>query len=451
MSKEKIVYVVHSIDTEGPLYESIEATFNRVNNLFNLNLEVSKENLRKLQNKEINLDGKEDAVYNIVAPKRINTNDTWDKIDNMLDEITSDKFRKKYKDSYGNGWIYNWFCMDHAGFTGENPRRRDLGYHNIFDHYRLYNELNNNDEDMIQWHYHPLSMIKDAHRSGTTYLNSSNIYEILARKIIDRKWFPAAFRPGFHTERPDSHWFLEQWIPFDYANQATDEINDQPDVAGGRFGNWQNAPKNWTPYNPDFYDYRKKGNCNRYIAKCLNMEARYNELNLENIRNAFKEAKDKGKSLLSFTNHDFRDMKAEIAKIYNIIEKVNKEFENVSFKFENAVEGMRKVLDLSNKNNPNFKISLEKKNNSTVLNIKVTNNIFGVQPFLAIKTTTNEYHWQNLDFEDDNKWSFTFDFHTLLLKAVDKIGIAANTQTGVTEVVIIDPQDENIEKRILNK
>ena len=38
--------------------------------------------------------------------------------------------------------------------------------------------------------------------------------------MIDRQWFPAAHRPGFHVIRPDSHWFLEQFVPFDYSSQA---------------------------------------------------------------------------------------------------------------------------------------------------------------------------------------------------------------------------------------
>lgn len=31
-----IVYVVHCVDTEGPLYESIEVTFELIKNIFNL-------------------------------------------------------------------------------------------------------------------------------------------------------------------------------------------------------------------------------------------------------------------------------------------------------------------------------------------------------------------------------------------------------------------------------
>ena len=38
-----------------------------------------------------------------------------------------------YKDSFGNGWVFNWHCLDHVGYIN-NPRRRDMGYHNIFDY-----------------------------------------------------------------------------------------------------------------------------------------------------------------------------------------------------------------------------------------------------------------------------------------------------------------------------
>lgn len=451
MNPKNTIYVVHCIDTEGPLYESIAATFERVNKIFDLDLEVSNENLKKLQNKELDLNGKEDKVYNVVAPKRINTNDTWDKIDNMLDKITNDDFRNKYKDSYGNGWIYNWFCMDHVGFTDENPRRRDMGYHNIFDHYMLYNKLNNNNQDLIQWHYHPLPIIKDAHRSGTAYLNSSNIYEILARKIIDRNWFPSTFRPGFHAERPGSHWFLEQWIPFDYANQACDDNVDQPDLSEGRFGDWRRAPKSWIPYKPDFHDYQKKGNCNRYIARCLNMEARLRELKKSDIEKAFEEARENGNSLLAFTDHDFRDMSLEIDKVAKMIKEVTDDYPDVKFKHSNAIDAMRNVLDLNNNLEPDFNVSLKRYSNKAELNVTAKNNIFGSQPFLALKTHSNEYIWDNFDFQGENHWSYTFDFNTIKVEALAKIGIAANNNAGITEVQVMNLEDDKIHKNISNK
>ena len=132
--EKSVVHIVHCIDTEGPLYESLSATFERLKEIFGIEIEPSSANLRKLQNKEIDLGGKEGDVAKVVDPKLLSYNDSWDKVDNMLSKIMSHEYRNTVKDSFGNGWVYNWFCMDHVGFK-INPRRRDIGYHNIYDHY----------------------------------------------------------------------------------------------------------------------------------------------------------------------------------------------------------------------------------------------------------------------------------------------------------------------------
>jgi hypothetical protein len=448
---DNIVYIVHCIDTEGPLYESIEATFERVKDVFGFSFEPSLETLKKLQNKEIDLGGKEEAVCNLVAPKRINFNSTWDKIDEMLDRITNKDFRQKHQDSFSGLWTSNWFCVDHVGYNDVNPRRRDIGYHNIFDHYRLYFKLNGV-EDMIQWHYHPLAFIKEAHRSGNAFIGSDNIFNILTRRIVERFWFPAVYRPGFHTERPGANWFLEQWIPFDYGNQRTKaKESDQPDLIGGRYGDWRRAPLSWRPYHPDIYDYQKEGNCNRWITRCLNMEARLRELSTEDVRDAFQEARERGKALLAFTNHDFRNMEPEINKVWKIIKNVSQDFPDVKFKFSDAVSGMRKMTGLEDLTAPNFDISLDIKPHKAILRVRAQNNLFGVQPFLAVKTKSHLYFWENFDFQDNNLWTYVFDYNNLRIRAVDKIGIAANTDSGVTEVAVLDVSKNQITKKVLNK
>jgi hypothetical protein len=131
--------------------------------------------------------------------------------------------------------VYSWFVVDHVGYT-DNPRRRDIGYHNVFDHYRRLLHETGSTHDDLQFHFHPMSTYREAHVCATSYLNSPHLLETLARRIIDRGWFPSCFRPGFHAERPDAHWFLEQWLPFDFANQAMPDDADverQRDLAAG--------------------------------------------------------------------------------------------------------------------------------------------------------------------------------------------------------------------------
>ena len=48
MSVKKIVYIVHCVDAEGPLYESLSAKFERIKEIFNVNIEPTSKNLEKL-------------------------------------------------------------------------------------------------------------------------------------------------------------------------------------------------------------------------------------------------------------------------------------------------------------------------------------------------------------------------------------------------------------------
>lgn len=437
---EKIVYIVHCIDTEGPMNETLEASFERLQDLFGIKLDATCENMKKIQNKEIDFGKITETIADVFSEKRINMNKTWDQIDQMLDEIQSNEYRQIFLDSSGNGWKYSWFCMDHVGFTGMNPRHRDAGFHNIYDHYNDRLKRNSNG-DIIQFHYHPLPFCGDFNKQGTAYVSSGNLFEIIARDIIDRHFFPTAYRPGFHVERPDSHWFLEQWIPFDYGNQALRESDKckQSDTVKGRFGNWNNAPIEWFPYNPSHDDYRKKGNCHRYITKCLNMDARHGMLSQQDVNEAFEYAINRGKAILAFTNHDFRNMKLEIDRIRSLIVNAHNLYPDVDFYYEDAVTAMQQVLDLEKKE---FHLSISEirdsnKKENSLIQIKATDKIFGTQPFLAIKTRTGKYYWDNLDFPDEvNTWYYTLDEHTFRRDMIESIGVGANDRNGNVSVAI---------------
>ena len=178
-------------------------------------------------------------------PNLLNYNNTWDKVEEMLIDCLSSNFRNKFKDSKGNGWIYNWHCVDHVDYD-LNPRRRDMGYHNIFDEYKRILKENDSLSDGLHFHYHPHPIIKHAHLCATRWLGPTDkLFQVLSRRILDRNWFPSVNRPGFQVNRPDSHWFLEQYIPFDYATLAmepTEEDNKQFDFSAGRSGDWRRAP-----------------------------------------------------------------------------------------------------------------------------------------------------------------------------------------------------------------
>lgn len=441
------VYIVHCIDTEGPLYETLEATFERLKSIFGINIEPTEENLRKLQAEKINLGGKEKEVSKALDNSLLSTFKNFSEIENMLRRLNSRTFREELLDSNGNGWVCSWFCMEHVGFQGENPRMRIAGHHSIYDWY--VKRIEYSFGDIIGWHYHPLSVNGDYNACGMNYVASGNIFEILARNVIDRQFFPAIYRPGFHTERPDSHWLLEQWIPFDYANQSVlgNLQYEQQDVKGGRFGNWVGAPTSWEPYHPDYVDYRKKGNCKRVIARCLNMNTRMRNITVKDFEQAFTEAQSGRSQLVSFTDHDFRDICYDVDLMRSMLTEVIQKYPGVQFEFCNALEGMRKYY---NQEAASCKLSVELQIEKKCMNIMSERNIFGTQPFFGVKLFGGHYIWSNLDFVDENKWSFVFDRDSVELDQIEKIGIAANSTSGVTDVIVIDIRTGVAQRKVLN-
>ncbi len=439
-----IVQVVHCIDTEGPLYESLEATFDRINQIWGFKLEPSNENLELLRKKKINLKGFEDEIANLISPNLLNYNDSWEKLNSMLADISTSEYRDQFLDSFGNGLVYSWFCVDHVGYES-NPRNRELGFHKIFDRYVELKNSKKSSSDGIHFHYHPMPFSRSAHHCATKYFGSSDtLYQSLARKIIDRSWFPCAFRPGFNAIRPDSHWFLEQFIPFDFSNQAHISDTDlAPDLSSGRFGDWRRAQKNWQPYHPDHNDYQLQGNCKRLIMRCLNIGTRHRLLTQTDVDQAFLEAESKKPVVLSFTHHDFRDMRPDIELVRKMLINAKEKFPKVRFKYSEARNAVREALAINYE--PAIRLNLNIRENKLFVDSSVPT--FGPQPFLAIKTNNGEYLYDNFDFQVPFKeWTYTFDQQTIFLKNIESIGVGSCDNAGNVCVAIIDYPGTSNEK-----
>ena len=243
--QDKIVYVVHAVDTEGPLYVDLDAKFELLEELVDVSgIERTRENLDAIIAGDIDFGNKQAVIRDIMSSHRNDYMDGWEKLGRMLDNAMSPEQRRRVTDSFDGGYVFNWFCLDHIGFE-TNPRRREMGFHKVHDYYaaRIDAQEAQRDgrweRDGLHWHFHPMSTYREAHRCATSVLNSPHIRETLARRIIERNYFPSSVRCGFQTERPDTHWFLEQYIPFDFTNTATEdasELEAMADLAGGRFG-----------------------------------------------------------------------------------------------------------------------------------------------------------------------------------------------------------------------
>ena len=437
---KSLLHIVHCVDTEGPLHETLEATFKRLKALFDIDLKATKENLIKIQRQELDFGTKTKAVYNTFSTHLLRYNNTWDKIDLMLDKIMRKEYRNQFQDSYGNGIIYNWHCLDSVGFQ-TNIRRRDMGFGNVFIHYK--NKIEEHKSlDPIHWHFHPLSYNKEAHICNTSYDNSYPLlHQIICRRLVDHNYFPTVNRAGFHAIRQDSNLFLEQWIPFDYSNQSTYD-NKSNQLDSDRFGDWRRASKKWIPYHPSHDDYQISGNMNRLTTKCLNIGTRFKLLTDEEIEFAFQDALENGSAILAFTNHDIRDMSVDIEDIYKRINKIHKKYRDVSTVNADAITAMQNTFYSpenlkSSTIEMDLKIVNENSEHKIIASLK-KGKVFGSQPYLAIKTNEGRYYHDNFNERDHLKsWEYILDSSTVKLPTIEIVAVASNDIYGRQSVVRI--------------
>ncbi|OGH01146.1 MAG: hypothetical protein A2600_10735 [Candidatus Lambdaproteobacteria bacterium RIFOXYD1_FULL_56_27] len=431
------VYIALHVDTEGPLYESREELFFRVKEIFGIDLEPTDENLFLLQNKKLNLGGMEEEVAQVTDPHVIGFKGSWEQIDLMLDNILSPKYRNAMTDSAGGGWVYNWHIMDQVGYR-HNPRRRDLGFFNVLDFYLSKLKATGSTQDGVHWHFHPVNFFGDANRCATSYTNSYPLLnEIISRRLIERGLFPRVNRAGFHSERPDGHWFLEQWIPFDPSNQSVLEDQapkHQRDMRAGRFGDWRLAPSDWSLYHPHHDHYQLPGHCRRVIARVLNLKARHRSINSLEIKKAFEKARAGENVYLGLTNHDWREMAAEIDEFRALLAPVAVEYSDVPFFFSESVEAFQAILfpEVNCADQAlRFSAKIEKSSPPRLVVEVEQGQCFGPQPWLAILSKGRNYYHDNFDLgELGRSFVYVFDGHTLELDEVQKLSVACNDKYG---------------------
>lgn len=447
MNDNKIVYIVHAVDTEGPLFESLEAKFERLRGLYNITgIEPTAENLERLRNGAIDLGGLEKQVALMLGGHLSNYNESWAQLDAMLERLMKPEFRLSLPDSFGGGWVFNWFCLDHVGYES-NPRRRDLGYHHIFDHYGKVLAQNNDWADERHWHFHPMSTYREAHRCATSYVNSPELQQILCRRVIERRWFPTVYRAGFQAERPDSNLFLEQWVPFDISNMAIDDPSEfdlSIDFRKGRSGDWRTAPADWSVYHPDHDNHQKRGHCRRWIGRALNVMNRVASIDQREMDKAFARAATGEPTLAGIASHDFRDMGPEVDFLRGLIRESSRKYPEVKFKYSEARDGFRSAIwPAGIPEEPlSLEVVLHPNPADDVPHVEVTTRrgkVFGPQPFLAIETRSGRFIHDNFDFTPaGDRWYYSFHADTLPLDDVSRIGVAANDAFGHCEVKVLD-------------
>lgn len=352
----------------------------------------------------------------------------WEDIDKIfLSKVFSDNFRYSFPDSNGNPAVFTWFMLNWTGFR-TNPIEHDLGYHKVYDHYlKTWGKQIKKYGDEIGWHYHHASITGIGNEWGLNWFTNREYENQLCRFLIDRKFFPIVYRSGGTIEDSNQSNWLEQWIPYDYSNRNSSNVNWEKIEADGRklrdLLKWQKAPNSWIPYHPSNEDFTHPGNMKRLILRSLDIKSGAHITTEKEILKAFNDAKKSGNLILSVFEHDFRDRASEFVQIMQWISESSKKT-GVKFSYVSGKDAI-KMFQKIQSTKP---LKLLIKKGSGKIQVKTNKVLFNLQPFLAIKYNKNIYNWKPMFKKDKDTWEYN-------LIPEDKgktAGIAAHDLEGTT-------------------
>jgi len=264
--------------------------------------------------------------------------DDWHDILGSLRELTERTFRTAHADSFGGPYRFNWFVMDFTGFR-TNPKCRVAEYHDTWDRISGLPVS----EDGLYWHYHvpPASGIGD--EWSDSWLTSNECNTVLARRLLERGSFPAAFRAGGTIEDEAASRWLEHAIPIDFSNRVSERSKPGADLY---HFNWYDAPRVWGSYHPAIGNPMREGSLRRFVYRSLDLRSRYNELTQEHVDACFGEvAATGGARVLSYFSHDNRDMRSETYHAVDLLRSAERS-SGVPWRSCTAVEAHRRYHGL---------------------------------------------------------------------------------------------------------
>jgi hypothetical protein len=359
-------------------------------------------------------------IVDTEGPSSTDIGSSWKKVDAMVEKVMSRSFRESFRDSSGRPVVISWFIVDWVGYK-ENPRRRILGHHRIFDHFQDRWLRKNLWKDGVYWHYHHSK--SDGKWGVCTDWRDNNLYEkVLCRRIIDRNFFPSCYRGGDTMENNNSSSWLERWIPFDFSNRAP-----FVDDTANKIYDWHKAPSDWSIYHPATSDYQKRGSMKRWVARSIEAQDR-RRFNEREVEKAFLRAQGGKDTILSFFGHEYKGLFDDFEYGFDLIRGVSSRYPQVKVRNATALEAMQKCV--ARESQP---LILRTRLKNNVLEVLSNKKIFSPQPFLAVKDINNAYFRADLEKKGKNAWTFRFN-----KKKVESIGVGASDSEGHTFVAKID-------------
>ncbi len=295
-------------------------------------------------------------------------------------------WRESYRDSFGGLPRFTWFVFSHEALFHARSGSGTM----VYDSLMKFADDIGRFGDEIGWHYHHADWIdidRDGKKSwnqlttfdGTAYTDRSDV-QIAERSLnallVERRFFPTAFRGGWTWENNELSEWLEDIIPFDfsaYPRNAGSKVIREP---LRNVYDWSRAPISCRGYHPDRFDYQKPGTMRRWIFRTIapNTEREWGRL--------FLRASAGQDQIFCFTAHTYDDIRTDIDKFLGRLLHLPDSL-GIKTRFSTASEAAAAIAGIDGSSPPRISMNLSESG----IVIRTERPIFQRAPYCAAVDT----------------------------------------------------------------
>ena len=330
-------------------------------------------------------------------------------IDNELKKILHDDFRIKFLDSKGGNFKIGWFFKNYSSFSN---KLEEFNYHEIRDFYiDNYGDLMDDFEDEHCFSHYDSNL-------------NNEFSNIISKQIIERNWFPVAIRANNRKYSSDLSNRIDEFFPIDYS--ISPNINAADNLSDGI--------NDWTVCKSDILNFSNCDYNQRLFARTLDFPD--NEINNQ-IKKAFEVTQKGRNTILSIAIKDNLNITSQIDDFLKRVIKVSNNFADVKWEYATPTEAIINSIEYEQSPKSLF---VEALIHNQKLRIWTSSEIFQNIPWIVLEDSNKNILHIEKNIIQDSTISWEVDISQY--KNYRRIGIGVSSQNGLSDVTIINSNDE---------
>ena len=345
--------------------------------------------------------------------------------------VMSTSYRNQITDSYGHPLIMTWWMLCGSMFRyGTNA---NVPYANTLPLYLMqkhHGAAMQQFGDELTLHYHTWKW-SDENGDGIWYWNQSRTFAelrddfdfTLAQCLLEENMFPVSFRSGWHFM--DNGWqqYLDQLLPYCMHNDSPHRGVDNVEPLDNNY-DWSRGTLEWLPFHPSPDDYQVAGNCRGWNLRSAYMAT----VTRATLEQAFVRASQGENQVLCLWDHLADDtFFPSLERVNGLLHQLSAQYSGVTFEFKTAVEAMQLWRGTQDTTKPSLTLQETGPGSATRLRVQTSEPIFQKQPFVALKTRSEQFTVIQMDSVGANLWQSVQTFNA---DSVAKVACAVTDTAG---------------------